>query len=44
MTGFRGTARYDGKVLRDNAFVGIGVNGADGDDMAVVFPSDSANL
>lgn len=44
MTGFRGTARYDGKVLRDNAFVGIGVNGADGDDMVVVFPSDSANL
>lgn len=44
MTGFKGTARYDGKVLRNNAFVGIGVNGADGDDMTVVFPSDSANL
>ena len=43
-TGFKGTARYDGKVLRANAFVGIGVNGADGDDMAVVFASDSANL
>ena len=26
-TGFKGTARYDGKVLRDNAFVAIGVNG-----------------
>lgn len=44
MTGFKGTARYDGKVLRDNAFVAIGVNGADGDDMTVVFPSDSANF
>lgn len=44
MTGFKGTARYDGKVLRNNAFVAIGVNGADGDDMTVVFPSDSANF
>lgn len=43
-TGFKGTARYDGKVLRNDAFVGIGVNGADGDDMVVVFPSDSANF
>lgn len=42
--GFKGTARYDGKVLRNDAFVGIGVNGADGDDMVVVFPSDSANF
>lgn len=44
MTGFKGTARYDGKVLKNDAFVGIGINGADGDDMVVVFPSDSANL
>ena len=44
MTGFKGTARYDGKVLDSNAFVAIGVNGADGDDMVHTFPSDSANL
>ena len=44
MTGFKGTARYDGKVLKSDAFVGIGINGADGDDMVVTFPSDSANL
>lgn len=44
MTGFKGTARYDGKVLKNDAFVGIGINGADGDDMVVTFPSDSANL
>lgn len=43
-TGFKGTARYDGKVLDVNGFVAIGINGADGDDMAHVFPSDSANL
>lgn len=43
-TGFKGTARYDGKVLINNAFVAIGINGADGDDMVVTFPSDSANL
>lgn len=42
-TGFKGTARYDGKVLRNDAFVGIGINGADGDDMAVTFPQDTAN-
>lgn len=44
MVGFRGTARYDGVVLKDNAFVAIGVNGADESDMTVVFPSDSANF
>lgn len=43
MTGFKGTARYDGKVLKNDAFVGIGINGADGDDMVVTFPQDTAN-
>ena len=43
-TGFKGTARYDGKVLDVNGFVAIGINGADGDDMVVVFPQDGANL
>lgn len=43
-TGFKGTARYDGKVLINNGFVAIGVNGADGDDMTTTFASDSANL
>lgn len=43
-TGFKGTARYDGKVLDANGFVAIGINGADGDDMVVVFPQDGANL
>lgn len=42
-TGFKGTARYDGKVLINNGFVAIGVNGADGDDMVVTFPQDTAN-
>jgi len=43
-TGFKGTARYDGKVLDTNGFVAIGINGADGDDMAHTFPQDGANL
>lgn len=43
-TGFRGTARYDGKPLDPNGFVAIGINGADGDDMVVTFPQDGANL
>lgn len=43
-TGFKGTARYDGKVLINNGFVAIGVNGADGNDMTTTFASDSANL
>lgn len=43
-TGFKGTARYDGKVLDVNGFVAIGINGADGDDMVHTFPSDAANL
>ena len=43
-TGFKGTARYDGKVLDVNGFVAIGINGADGDDMVHSFPQDGANL
>lgn len=43
-TGFKGTARYDGKPLDPAGFVAIGINGADGDDMVVVFPQDGANL
>lgn len=43
-TGFKGTARYDGKVLINNAFVAIGVNGAGASDMTTTFASDSANL
>ena len=43
-TGFKGTARYDGKPLDASGFVAIGINGADGDDMVVVFPQDGANL
>ena len=43
-TGFKGTARYDGKVLDVDAFVAIGINGADGDDMVHTFPQDGANL
>ena len=43
-TGFKETARYDGKVLINNGFVAIGVNGADASDMTTTFASDSANL
>lgn len=43
-TGFKGTARYDGKVLKNDAFVAIGINGKDGDDMVVTFAQDGANL
>lgn len=43
-TGFKGTARYDGKVLINNGFVAIGVNGADASDMTTTFASDTANL
>ncbi len=42
-TGFKGTARYDGKVLDAKAFVAIGINGktpAAGD---VTFAADTAN-
>lgn len=43
-TGFKGTARYDGKVLRDNAFVAIGVNGVTPASNQVTFAQDAANL
>lgn len=43
-TGFKGTARYDGKPLDATGYVAIGINGADGDDMVVTFPQDGANL
>lgn len=42
-TGFKGTARYDGKPLDATGYVAIGINGADGDDMVVTFPQDTAN-
>lgn len=40
-TGFKGTARYDGKVLDVSAFVVIGINGAT--PAAVTFAQDTAN-
>lgn len=40
-TGFKGTARYDGKVLDANAFVVIGINGAT--PAAISFAQDTAN-
>jgi HK97 family phage major capsid protein len=43
-TGFAGTARYDGKVLVNNAFVAIGINGATPDPDDVTFAQDGANL
>ena len=43
-TGFKGTARYDGKVLRNNAFVAIGVNGVTPATNQVTFAQDGANL
>lgn len=43
MTGFKGTARYDGKVLINNAFVAIGINGKGANDMTVTFAQDTAN-
>lgn len=43
-TGFKGTARYDGKVLRNNAFVAIGVNGVTPAANQVTFAQDGANL
>ena len=42
-TGFKGTARYDGKVLDSNAFVAIGINGVAASAMTVTFASDTAN-
>lgn len=43
-TGFKGTARYDGKVLIDNAFVAIGINGHTPAANDVTFAQDGANL
>lgn len=42
-TGFKGTARYDGKVLVDDAFVAIGINGATPATATVTFAADTAN-
>lgn len=42
-TGFKGTARYDGKVLDANAFVAIGLNGVTPAANAVTFATDTAN-
>lgn len=41
---FKGTARYDGKVLRDVAFVAIGLNGTTPSPSDVTFAPDGANL
>lgn len=43
-TGFKGTARYDGKVLVDNGFVAIGINGVTPAANQVTFAQDGANL
>ena len=43
MTGFKGTARYDGKPLENSAFVVIGINGKTPTATEVTFASDSAN-
>lgn len=42
-TGFKGTARYDGKVLVNDAFVAIGINGATPATVTVTFAQDTAN-
>lgn len=42
-TGFKGTARYDGKVLDEGAFVAIGINGAKPATVSVTFAADTAN-
>lgn len=42
-TGFKGTARYDGKVLDTGAFVVIGINGKSPAANDVTFASDTAN-
>lgn len=42
-TGFKGTARYDGKVVDTNAFVVIGVNNKQPTANDVTFASDTAN-
>ena len=42
-TAFKGTARYDGKVVKDDAFVVIGLNGVTPSASAVTFAQDTAN-
>lgn len=42
-TAFKGTARYDGKVVKDDAFVVIGLNGVTPSASAVTFAEDTAN-
>lgn len=42
-TGFRGTARYDGKVIDANAFVAIGINGTTPSASGITFAADTAN-
>lgn len=42
-TGFKGTARYDGKVLSSDAFIAIGLNGVTPAASAVTFAEDTAN-
>lgn len=42
-TGFKGTARYDGKPLIANAFVAIGLNGVTPKAADVTFADDTAN-
>ena len=42
-TGFKGTARYDGKVLDASAFIAVGINGAAPADATVTFAQDTAN-
>lgn len=43
-TGFKGTARYDGKVIDTNAFVAIGIKSTTPSASDVTFASDSANF
>ena len=42
-TGFKGTARYDGKVLDTDAFVAIGLNGVTPATSGITFAEDTAN-
>lgn len=42
-TGFKGTARYDGKVLDESAFIAIGVNGINPASVSIAFAGDGAN-
>lgn len=42
-TGFKGTARYDGKVLTPDAFVALGINGVTPHASDVTFAEDTAN-